>query len=87
MANGCRFDPSRLTAASRTLPLGTSARVRNLSNGLSVVVSITDRGPYVRGRVIDLSLAAARALGAVQAGVVPVTIEILPGQQPARRCY
>jgi len=87
MADGCRFDPARLTAASRTLPLGTSARVRNLSNGLSVVVSITDRGPYVRGRVIDLSLAAARALGAVQAGVVPVTIEILPGQQPARRCH
>lgn len=86
MANGCRFDPARLTAASRTLPLGVRARVRNLRNGLSAVVTITDRGPYIRGRILDLSLAAARALGAVQAGVVPIEIEVIPGQ-PGRRCH
>lgn len=85
MADGCRFDPARLTAASRTLPMGVRARVRNLHNNLSVIVTITDRGPYIKGRVIDLSLAAARAIGAERDGVVPVVIEIL-APSPRQRC-
>jgi rare lipoprotein A len=85
MANGCRFDPNKLTAASKTLRLGTLVRVRSLRTGLSVTVQITDRGPYVKNRVLDLSYAAAKAIGAVQEGVVPVSIEIL-GWSPERRC-
>jgi rare lipoprotein A len=62
-ANGERAQPSGLTAAHRTLPFGTHVRVTNKSNGRSVVVRINDRGPFVRGRIIDLTPAAARALG------------------------
>jgi len=62
-ANGERAQPSGFTAAHRTLPFGTRVRVTNKSNGRSVVVRINDRGPFVRGRVIDLTPAAARALG------------------------
>lgn len=62
-ANGEHFNTHALTAAHRTLPFGTKVRVTNKSNGRSVVVRINDRGPYVGGRVIDLSDASARALG------------------------
>ena len=62
-ANGERAQPGGFTAAHRTLPFGTRVRVTNKSNGRSVVVRINDRGPFVRGRVIDLTPAAARALG------------------------
>lgn len=62
-ANGEHFNTHALTAAHRTLPFGTKVRVTNKSNGRSVVVRINDRGPYVGGRVIDLSNASARALG------------------------
>jgi rare lipoprotein A len=62
-ANGERANPSRLTAAHRTLQFGTHVRVTNLRNGRSVTVRINDRGPFVRGRVIDLTPAAAQALG------------------------
>lgn len=62
-ASGERVRPDGLTAAHRTLPFGTRVRVTNKSNGRSVVVRINDRGPFVRGRVIDLTPAAARALG------------------------
>jgi len=62
-ASGERAQPSGLTAAHRTLPFGTRVLVTNKSNGRSVVVRINDRGPFVRGRVIDLTPAAARALG------------------------
>ena len=68
-----------LTAAHRTLPLGTRVRVTSLGTGRSVEVRINDRGPYVRGRVIDLSYAAARRLGAVGAGVIRVTIKVIAG--------
>jgi rare lipoprotein A len=85
MANGCRFDPNKLTAASKTLRLGTLVRVRSLRTGLSVTVRITDRGPYVKNRILDLSYAAAQAIGAVQEGVVPVSIEIL-GMASEHRC-
>ena len=62
-ASGEKLDPGALTAAHRTLPFGTKVKVINKSNGRSVVVTINDRGPFVRGRVIDLTPAGARALG------------------------
>ena len=74
MASGKPFDDRQLTAAHRTLPLNTLVRVTNLHTGLSVDVTITDRGPYVHGRVIDLSKAAAQKLGMVKNGLVPVQI-------------
>jgi rare lipoprotein A len=74
-ASGERFDQNELTAAHRRLPLGTRVTVTNLENGRSVGVEINDRGPYVDGRVIDLSRAAARRLGMVEDGVVRVRIE------------
>ncbi len=76
-ASGERFDPHGLTGAHRTLPIGTKVRVTNLRNGRSVLVRITDRGPFKRRRVIDVSLGAARALGMVERGVERVLIEPL----------
>jgi rare lipoprotein A len=75
-ANGERYDSRALTAAHRTLPLGTNIKVTNLENGKSVRVRINDRGPHVRGRVVDLSSSAAAALG-FSTGVARVRIEIL----------
>ena len=72
-ASGQRLDPGALTAAHRTLPFGTKVRVTNKNNGHFVVVTINDRGPFVRGRIIDVTPAGARALGF--AGLAPVTIE------------
>jgi rare lipoprotein A len=63
MADGTRMDPNANNAASRTLPLGTTAKVTNLETGQSAVVTIRDRGPYVKGRIIDLSPATAREIG------------------------
>ena len=77
MANGQRFDESKLTAASRTLPLGARVKVTSLQNQKSVIVTITDRGPAVKTRVIDLSTAAARALGMISRGVDKVRVEPL----------
>jgi rare lipoprotein A len=77
-ASGERFDMHALTAAHRTLPFGTRLRVVNLDNDRAVDVRINDRGPHVPGRILDLSYAAARALGAVEAGVVPVRLTVLP---------
>jgi len=82
-ASGARFDQSALTAAHRSLPLGTRARVTNLENGRSVVVRITDRGPATRGRVLDVSYAAARELGMLRRGTTRVRIEVLDGPSPA----
>jgi rare lipoprotein A len=76
-ASGERFDKNAMTAAHRTLPLGTRVRVTNTRNGRSVVVRINDRGPYARGRIIDLSEAAARRLDMIEAGVVPIELEVL----------
>ena len=75
-ASGERFDQQKLTAARMELPLGTKAVVTNLENGRSVEVEINDRGPYVPGRAIDLSKAAARELGMIEAGVAPVLVEV-----------
>mgnify|MGYP005857324527 CR=1 FL=1 len=76
-ASGEVFDQNALTAAHRTLPFGTMVRVTNLNNGLSVVVRITDRGPFSRGRIIDLSAGAARVIGLISSGVAPVNVEVL----------
>jgi rare lipoprotein A len=77
-ASGERFDMYALTCAHRTLPMNTRLRVTNLANGRSVVVRVNDRGPYGRGRVLDLSFAAARALDMIVAGVAHVRAELLP---------
>ncbi len=76
-ASGERFDQNEMTAAHRTLRFGTKVRVTNRKNGRSVVVRINDRGPYGKGRIIDLSRAAARAIDMIRAGVVPVSLEVL----------
>ncbi|GGC34364.1 RlpA-like lipoprotein [Paraburkholderia caffeinilytica] len=80
-ANGERFDMHALTAAHRTLPLGSYVRVTNPATSRSVVVRINDRGPYARGRVIDLSMAAAAALDMRHAGTARVKIEGLTRQE------
>lgn len=77
MAGGKQFDPQKLTAAHRTLDIGTKVKVTELRTGRSVVVQITDRGPYLPGRGIDLSYAAAQALGIVRRGVAQVRIELV----------
>ncbi len=76
-ANGEIFNQNAMTAAHRTLPFGTQVRVTNMSNGRSVVVRINDRGPYIQGRIIDLSTAAARVLGLVESGVAPVRVDVI----------
>lgn len=76
-ASGEVFNQNALTAAHLHLPFGTRVRVTNLNSGLSVVVRINDRGPYVGNRIIDLSAAAARAIGMIESGVAPVRVEIL----------
>lgn len=76
-ASGERYDPDALTAAHRSLPFGTRVRVTRLSDGQSVVVRINDRGPFVQGRVIDVSHAAARQLDMMREGVVSVTVEVI----------
>jgi len=81
-ASGERFDMDRMTAAHRTLPFGTRVRVTNLRNGLSAVVRINDRGPFVKGRVVDVSHAAARRLRLLARGTERVRLEVLP---PVRR--
>lgn len=79
-SNGEIYDMYKMTAAHRTLPFDTMVRVTNLNNGKSAVVRITDRGPFVENRIIDLSLAAAREIDSVGPGVVPVRVEVLtPG--------
>jgi len=76
-ASGERFDQEAMTAAHKTLPFGTIVRVTNTKNDRSVTVRINDRGPYARGRIIDVSRAAARALDMIADGVVPVIVEVL----------
>jgi len=74
-ASGARFNPNAMTAAHRNLPFGTKVRVTNKRNGKTVIVTINDRGPFIRGRIIDLSNAAAGIIGMRSAGVAPVTVE------------
>jgi rare lipoprotein A len=86
-ASGETYDMFGFTAAHRTAPFGTMVRVVNLENGASTVVRINDRGPFVRGRVIDLSLAAARALGLVENGTARVRLEFEGKAPSATRLY
>lgn len=74
-ASGERFNQNALTAAHRTLPFGTRVKVTNLDNGRSVVVRINDRGPFGRGRIIDVSKAAAEQLNMLRSGTAPVRLE------------
>ncbi len=76
-ANGERFNPNGMTAAHRTLPFGTRVQVTDVKTGRSVVVRINDRGPFIRNRVIDLSLGAARVVGLQRAGVARVKMVVL----------
>ena len=76
-SNGEIYDMNKMTAAHRTLPFETMVRVTNDRNGKSIVVRITDRGPFVNNRIIDLSYAAAKEIGSIGPGVVPVHIEVL----------
>ena len=78
-ASGERFNQNAMTAAHRTLPFGTKVTVKNLSNGKQVVVKINDRGPSSKSRVIDLSKGAAKKIGMIQAGVVPVELRYSHG--------
>jgi peptidoglycan lytic transglycosylase len=81
-ANGERLVKGELTAAHRALPMNTIVRVTNLDNGRSVRVRINDRGPFVRGRVIDLSPAAADDLGMKKTGLAPVRLDVFAADQP-----
>jgi len=73
---------NKLTAAHRTMAFNTMVRVTNLTNGKSVIVRITDRGPFVDNRIIDLSRAAAQAIESIGPGVVPVRLEVVSGNDP-----
>ncbi len=84
-ASGETFDQNKLTAAHPTLPMGTKAVVTNLKTGKSVAVTINDRGPFVKGRKIDLSRAAAQKIGMVGKGVTKVKIEARPHRKPAKK--
>ena len=81
-ANGEVFDTNQLTAAHKTLPFGTLVKVTHVGDGRSVVVRINDRGPFVEGRIIDLSRAAAEAIGLTARGVAPVRVEVVHAVQP-----
>lgn len=83
MANGDKYSRHKLTAAHRTLPFGTKVKVTNLETNKTVKVKITDRGPFVKGRVVDLSEAAAKRLDYISAGIVPVRVKVVK-PAPAR---
>ena len=74
-ANGERLHHDSLTCAHKTFPFGTLLKVTNPTNGLSVIVKVTDRGPYVKGRIVDLSVRAAKELGIISQGIAPVIVE------------
>lgn len=84
-ASGELFDTEKLTAAHRTLPFGTVVKVTHAATGRMVIVRINDRGPFIVGRVIDLSRAAARALQIEKAGLAQVQVEIVPPATPAQK--
>jgi rare lipoprotein A len=82
-ANGERYNMLLMTAAHQSLPFNTLVRVTNLENGRTAVVRINDRGPFLKGRILDLSYTAARALGANSPGVIRVKIEVVGKAGPA----
>jgi rare lipoprotein A len=81
-SNGEIYDMNKMTAAHRTMAFGTMVRVTNLTNGKTAVVRITDRGPFVDNRIIDLSRAAAQAIESIGPGVVPVRLQVISGSDP-----
>jgi peptidoglycan lytic transglycosylase len=81
-SNGEIYDMNKMTAAHRTMAFGTVVRVTNLTNGKTTVVRITDRGPFVDNRIIDLSMAAAKAIESIGPGVVPVRLDVISGSDP-----
>ena len=80
MANGMRYHKDSMICAHRTHPFGTLLKVTNLKNNKTVVVKVTDRGPFARGRVIDLSWGAAEKLGFIAAGLAKVKVEVYDGK-------
>lgn len=84
-ASGVPFDQHAMTAAHRTLPLGTRVKVTRLETGQTILVLINDRGPFIDGRIIDLSKRAASELGMEEAGVVPVKVESMGKDQPGEK--
>lgn len=84
-ANGERYNSGGLTAAHRTLPFGTKVRVTSPNTGRSVVVRINDRGPFIPGRIIDLSIGAAQAIGLTKSGVGTVRMDVLGGGESRRQ--
>lgn len=85
-ANGERMNANALAAAHRSLPFGTHVRVDNLGNGRSVVVRINDRGPFIGGRVIDLTRGAAEKIGMIHSGTAKVKITVIDGPKKLRGC-
>jgi rare lipoprotein A len=84
-ASGAAYNKNALSAAHKSLPLGTEVRVTDARSGKSVIVKINDRGPYAKGRVIDLSRAAAREIGLTKKGLAKVKVEVLKMPQKGRR--
>lgn len=87
-ANGERYNMLGMTAAHKKLPFNTLVKVTNLANGVSAVVRINDRGPFLKGRILDLSYAAARALGANGPGIIRIRLEVVkvgPAKKPATK--
>lgn len=76
-ASGEKFDAKQLTAAHPTLPFGTRLRVTNVANGQSVTVRVNDRGPYVPGRIVDVSYSAAETLGMIDGGLAKVKLDVV----------
>ncbi|WP_436638386.1 septal ring lytic transglycosylase RlpA family protein [Microbaculum sp. FT89] len=85
-ASGMRADPTGFYAAHRTLPFGTRIRVENLHNGRVVEVRVNDRGPFVRGRIVDVTKAAAAKLGFISAGTAPVRVTVVGRETAAKSC-
>ena len=77
MANGKPFNMHALSIAHKSLPFGTKVRITNVNNSKQIDLVVTDRGPYVKGRVVDLSYAAAKEIGMVRAGIVPCIVEVI----------
>jgi rare lipoprotein A len=82
-ASGETFNMDKLTAAHPSLPFGTRVRVTNLLNGKDVIVRINDRGPFVKGRIIDLSISAAKVIGLIKSGTTQVKLEAIRSDRPA----
>jgi rare lipoprotein A len=80
-SSGLPYNPDSLTAAHKTHPFGTHLLVRNVANGKETIVKVTDRGPFIKGRVVDLSGAAARAIGMIQAGIATVEVQVVAGPE------